>query len=179
MFTSISIRCRQDKIFTTLHKKPTDSHSYLHCNRCHLVQIKNSIVYSQFPRYKSTRNIDFIEHSKELTTYLLHKAYPIKVIIKQLNKLTKVPRTELLKQKQQASKNCLPLVQTYHPTIVATNKAVMKEWKRYSNMPAAKHLFSSKALCTYRQPPNLKQMIDMTRIATTPTFTGTKKRMKV
>ena len=41
--------------------------------------------------------------------------------------MTKIPRTELLKQKQQASKNCLPLVQTYHPTIFPTNKAVMKD----------------------------------------------------
>ena len=45
--------------------------------------------------------------------------------------MTKIPRTELLKQKQQTSKNCLPLVRTYCPTIVPTNKAVMKKWKRY------------------------------------------------
>ena len=72
---------------------------------------------------------------------------------------------------------CLPLVQTYHPTIVPTNKAAMKEWKRYSNMPTAKKLFSSTTLCAYRQPSNLKQMLDMTRISTTPTFTSNKKCM--
>ena len=58
------------------------------------------------------------------------------------------------------------------------NKVAMKEWKRYSNMPAAKHLFSSTTLCIYRQPPNLKQMLVKTRISTTPTFTGDKKCMK-
>ena len=52
--------------------------------------------------------------------------------------------------------NCLPLVKTYHPTIVPINKAVMKEWKRYSNMPVAKHLFSSTTLCACTQPPNLR-----------------------
>ena len=37
---------------------------------------------SQFLRYKRicTRKTDFIDHSKELTTHLLHKAYPIKVM---------------------------------------------------------------------------------------------------
>ena len=54
----------------------------------------------------------------------------------------------------------------------------MKEWKRYSNMPAAKHLFSSTTLCAYRQPPNLRQMLIKTRISTTPTITGKKKCMK-
>ena len=92
--------------------------------------------------------------------------------------MTKIPRTELLIQKQQTSTNCLPLVLTYHPTIFPINKAVMKERKRYSNMPAAKHLFSSTTLCAYRQPPNLRQMLVKTRISTTPTITGKKKCMK-
>ena len=94
-FLDVSVLIAQNKIFTTLHKKPTDSHSYLHYNSCHPVHIKNSIIYSQFLRYKRicTRNTDFIDHSKELTTHLLHKAYPIKVITKQWNKVTKIPRT--------------------------------------------------------------------------------------
>ena len=106
----------------------------IHYTSCHPVHIKDSIIYSLFLRYKRicTRNTDVIEHSKGLTTHLLDKAYPIKVIIEQWNKVTKIPRTELLKQKQQASNNCLPVSQTYHPNIFPTKKAVMKEWKRYS-----------------------------------------------
>ena len=175
-FLDVIVQIRQDKIFTTLHKKPTDSYSYLHYTSCHPVHIKVSIIYTQFPKYKRicTGNTDFIEHSQEIATHLLQKAYPIKVITKQWNKVTKIPRTELLKQKQQASTNCLPLVQTYHPTIVPTNKAVLKEWKRYSNMSAAKHLFNSTTLCACRQSPNLKQMLVKTRISITPIFTGNK-----
>ena len=86
---------RRVSIFTILQKKPTDSHSYLLYISCHPVHIKNSIIYSQFLRYKRicTRNTDFIDHSKKLTTHLLHKAYPVKVITKQWNKVTKIPRT--------------------------------------------------------------------------------------
>ena len=54
----------------------------------------------------------------------------------------------------------------------------MKEWKRYSNMPAAKHLFSNTTLSAYRQPPNIKQMLVKTRISTAPTFTGNNECMK-
>ena len=146
---------------------------------CHPVHIKNSIIYSQFLRHKiiCTRNTDFIEHSKEFTTHLLHMAYPIKVIIKQWNNVNRIPRTQLLKRKQQSINNCLLLVQSYHPTIVATKKTVMKEWKRHSNMPAAKHLFRSRTLYAHRQPPNVNQLLK-TRISTTPTTTGSKKCMK-
>ena len=119
-FLDVSVQIAQNKIFTTLHKKPTDSHSYLHYNSCHPVHIKNSIIYSQFLRYKRicTRNKDFIDHSKELTTHLLHKAYPIKVISKQWNKVTKIPRTELLVQKQQTTNKrtaCLSYRHTIRP----------------------------------------------------------------
>ena len=133
----ISVQIAQNKIFTTLHKKTTDNHNYLHSTSCHTVHIKDSINYSQCLRYKRicTRNTDFIEHSKELTTHLLHKAYPINVIIKQWNEVTKIPRTKLFEQENQTSKNCLPHVQTYHPTIVPTNKAAIKELKRCCNMP--------------------------------------------
>ena len=89
-----------------------------------------------------------------------------------------IPRTEQLIQKQHTKTNCLPLVQTYHPTIVPTNKAVMKEWKRYSNMPAAKLFFSSTTLCAYGPPPNLRQMLVKTRISTTPNNTGNEKCIK-
>ena len=54
----------------------------------------------------------------------------------------------------------------------------MKGWKRYSKMPAAKHLFSITTHCACRQPPNLKQMLVKTRICTTSTFTGKKKCIK-
>ena len=130
------------------------------------------MIYSQFPRCKRicTRNTDFIEHSKKLTTHLLQKTCSIKVITKQWNRVT-------LKTNAASIEELHALVHTYHPTIVPTNKAVVKEWKRYSNMPAANHLFSSTTLCACRQPQNFKQMLVMTRISTTPTFTG-KKSMK-
>ena len=51
-FLDVSVQIAQNKIFTTILKKPTDSHSYLHYTSCHPVYIKDSIIYSQFLRYK-------------------------------------------------------------------------------------------------------------------------------
>ena len=43
-------------------------------------------------------------------------------------------------------------------TIVSTNSSVIKEWKLYSNINSAKHLFCNSPVCAYRQPSNLKRM---------------------
>ena len=57
-FLDVSVQIAQKKILITLHKKPTDCHCYLRYTSCHPVHIKDSIIYSQFLRYKRiyTRN---------------------------------------------------------------------------------------------------------------------------
>ena len=95
------------------------------------MHINNSIIFSQRLRYKGkcSDRKDFIKHSKELVTHFLHIGYPIKFILKQLDKENKVHRVFLFTHRENAINNHIPLVQTYHPTIVSTNKSVIKEWK--------------------------------------------------
>ena len=70
------------------------------------------------------------------------------------------------------------LVQTYHPTIVSTNKSVIKEWKLYSNINSAKDLFCNSPVCAYRQPPNLKHMLVKSNLSRIPILVGSSKCMK-
>ena len=74
--------------------------------------------------------------------------------------------------------NHIPIVQIYHPTIVSTNKSVTKEWKLYSNINSAKHLFCNSPVCAYRQPPNLKRILIKSNISRIPTLVGNSKCMK-
>ena len=71
------------------------------------------------------------------------------------------------------------LVQTYQPTIVSTNKSVIKEWKLYRNINSAKHLFCNSPVCAYRQPPNLKRMLVKSNLSRIPTLVGKSKCMKL
>ena len=50
-------------------------------------------------------------------------------VLKQWDKVNKVHRASLLTHRDKTIDNHIPLVQTYHPTIVSTNKSVIKEWK--------------------------------------------------
>ena len=144
------------------------------------MHMKNSIISSQPLRYKricSDRK-DFSKPSKELVTHFLHIGYPIKFILKQWDKVNKVHQASLLTHREKTIDNHIPLVQTYHPTIVSTNKLVIKEWKLYSNINSAKHLFCYSPVRTSRQPPNLKRMLVKFNLSRIPTLVGNSKCMK-
>ena len=86
------------------------------------------MIFSKLLRYKricSDRK-DFIKLSKELVTHFLHIGYPIKVILKQWDKANKVHSASLFTHREKIIDNHIPLVKTYHPTIVSINKSVIK-----------------------------------------------------
>ena len=121
---------------------------------------------------------DFVKHSNELVTHFLHIGYPNKFILKQWDKVNKVHRSSLFTHREKSIDNHIPLVQTYHPTIVSTNKSVIKEWKLYSNINSAKHLFCNSPVCAYRQPPNLKRKLVKSILSRIPILVGNSKCMK-
>ena len=138
------------------------------------------MIFSQLLRYKricSDRK-DFIKHSKELVTHFLHIGYPFKFILKQWDKASKVHQASLFTHREKTVDNHITLVQTYHPTIVSTNKSVIKEWKLYSNINSAKHLFCNSPVCAYRQPPNHKRMLVKSNLSRIPTLVGNSKCIK-
>ena len=170
-FMDVIININNENISTSLYKKNTDKHHYLHYTSCHPMHIKNSIIFSQLLRCKRTCSgrKDFIKHSKELVTHLLHIPYPIKVMVKQRDKANNAHRSSLFTHREKTIDNHIPLAQTYHPTIVSTNKSVIKEWKLYNNIHSAKHLYCNSPVCAYRQPPNHQRMLvksNLSRIAT-------------
>ena len=110
--------------------------------------------------------------------YIGYIGYLIKVILKQWDKANKIHRASLLTHREKTIDNHIPQVQTYHPTIVSTNKLVIKEWKLYSNINSAKHLFCNSPVCAYSQPPNLKRMLVKCNLSRIPTLVGNSKCMK-
>ena len=103
---------------------------------------------------------------------MLHIGYPNKFILKQWDKVIKVHRASLFTHREKTIDNHIPLVQTYQPTIVITHKLVIKEWKLYSKINTAKHLFCNSPACAYRQPPNLMCMLVKSNLSRFPTFFG-------
>ncbi len=56
------------------------------------------------------------------------------------------------------------MVHRYHPALIPINKKIQEDWKLFSNIPDATHLFSKPPISAYRQPPNIKSMLVHSRL---------------
>ena len=179
-FLDVRIKINNGTISSSLYKKNTDNHRNHHCTSSHPMHMKNSIICSQLLRYERicSDKKDFIKHSKELVTHYLQIGYPMKFILRQWDKVVNEHRAFLFTNREKTIDNHNPLVQTYHPTIVSTNGSVIKEWKLYSNINSAKHLFCNSPVCAYRQPPNINRMLVKSKLSRIPTLVGNSKCMK-
>ena len=70
------------------------------------------------------------------------------------------------------------IIISYRPTIVSTNKSVIKEWKLYNNIHSAKHLYCNSPECAYRQLSNHKRMLIKSNLSRIATLVGSSKCMK-
>ena len=67
---------------TSMHYKPTDSHSYLLYSSSHPSHVKNSIPYSQFLRLRRlcSDDSDFSSKSEEMCQFFEKRGYPVSVV---------------------------------------------------------------------------------------------------
>ena len=78
-------------------------------NSFHPRYIKQSIIYSQFLRYRRICSKDeiFINDATKLSKYFLARQYPFSDILHNINKVKQIDRHKLLSTKQQNTNICL------------------------------------------------------------------------
>ena len=78
----IKVSISGNSLCTSVHYKPTDSHSYLLHSSSHPSHVKNSIPYSQFLRLRRlwSNDSDFSKKSKEMCQFFEKRGYPASVI---------------------------------------------------------------------------------------------------
>ena len=76
-FLDIKVSVEGNGLFTSVHYKPTDSHSYLLYSSSHPSHIKNSIPYSQFLRLRSFCSEDY---KMEMCVFFDERGYPASVV---------------------------------------------------------------------------------------------------
>ena len=74
----ISVSISGNRLSTSVHYKPTDSHSYLLHSSSHPAHVKNSIPYSQFLRRRRlcSDDTDFSEKAEEMCQFFKTRGYP-------------------------------------------------------------------------------------------------------
>ena len=79
----IKVSIKGNALCTSVHYKPTDSHSYLLYSSSHTSQVKNSIPYSQFLRLRRlcSDDSDFSLKSEVMCNFFEKRGYPASVFV--------------------------------------------------------------------------------------------------
>ena len=80
-FLDINVSINDKFLATSVHYKPTDSHSYLHYESSHPKKCKDAIPYSQFLRLRRICSdvADFDKRSQEMKGFFHQRGYPASV----------------------------------------------------------------------------------------------------
>ena len=144
-----------NKLQTTLYKKPTDRQNYLHSKSEHLTHLKRALhiakscVSKEYAQHKmSSRNIQaiFCSNSKRKAT----------IMIRLKNRLKK---QGYRKKHFPEVKQSIPISITYNRTLPKIKSIVDKHWHVLQVNPELKERFQSSPIIVFRKNKNLKQII--------------------
>ena len=114
------IRDRDNKLYTELFTKPTDTHNYLLYTSFHPKHCKNGGPYGEFLRIRRncTLDDDYETHSTKRVEHYTQRGYPRTLLAEAKNKAQVKDRRQLLShtgQRDQTRSERIPLVVTYNP----------------------------------------------------------------
>lgn len=170
-FLDVTVTIEQDKLSTTLYRKPTDRQQYLYYQSDHPRHCKNSIPYSQAHRFKRicSKDADFDTNSQRLKLMLDKQKYPSHVIEDAVQKARKLKRDDLLmKRPPQQDPQRTNLCLTYSTNFPNVNKILKRHYNILEQSERLKRAFPSAPGVVYRRPRNLKDTLVHSQINTSP-----------
>ena len=160
-FLDVIIEIDGGHISTKTCSKSTDTHAFLSYNSFHPRHTKQSIIYSQFLRYKRICSNDeiFLSDATKLSKYFLARQYPFSDILHNLNKVKQIDRQKLLSHtpKQQHKNICL--ITQFSPKIdhfiqsTKSNYRILKDDRKIGGIFIQPPIYASK------QRPKLRQLL--------------------
>ena len=122
---------------TSVHYKPTDSHSYLLYSSSHPSHVKNSIPYSQFLRLRRlcSDDSDFSSKSEEMCQFFEKRGYPVSVVKAGHHRAQQFDRQSSLQTSQKDKNDRIPLISPSLSILIITqSKASFLVILNYSKM---------------------------------------------
>ncbi|XP_059588797.1 uncharacterized protein LOC109283246 isoform X1 [Alligator mississippiensis] len=118
-FLDTMISIQKGKIQTTVYKKPTDQHTYLHRTSNHPKHTKKAVIYSQALRYHHICTEENTQdcHLTNLKKAFTQQGHSSREVNCTFERATWIPREELLQYRRKPPTNRTPLVMTYHPSL--------------------------------------------------------------
>lgn len=166
-FLDVAIKISGETLSTSLYRKPTDNHQYLHFKSSHVKHCKTGIPYSQSLRFKRLCSDpkDFTSNCERLRNNLLCQQYPLPVIDDAIAKADKKDRTELLNDaKPSTSKSQTNLILTYSASAPNVNGILKKHYNILLQSEKTKRVFPEPPRTVYRRARNIKDIVTSSKI---------------
>ena len=166
-FLDTKVRINKDqKLYTDLFVKPTDTNSYLKYDSAHPPNCKKSIPYSQFLRIKRICQNEqyFLTHAETKKQEFKTKGYPEKELERALNEVKNKDRNDLLNPKNKNeietdTKGKLFLTTTYREGYQYIPKIVRNNWDILVRASTTKKLHRADLMISYRKPRDLRSYL--------------------
>ena len=141
---------------TSVHYKPTESHSYLLYSSSHPSHVKNSIPYSQFLRLRRlcSDDSDFSSKSEEMCQFFEKRGYPVSVVKSGHHRAQQFDRQSSLQTSQKDKNDRIPLTLTFHPHNHAVKSIILNDFKS-PNDPKTGRIFSQPPLISFKRDKNV------------------------
>ena len=170
---SISISPSLTQVTTSVHYKPTDSHSYLSFHSSHPLSTKTSIPFSQFLRLRRicSSDTDFQSQARLMSSFFLNRGYPPETISSALDKASSISRATALIPKEPPPTTDRPILSlTYHPHNMAVKHILFRHFHILQTDPQLKDIFPQPPLLAHKRDANLKDLL-VTATVSSPTRT--------
>ena len=146
-----------NNIRTTSYHKPTDQKAFLHAKSEHPKSLKSSIPCSQGLRLKTicSTSTEFDKNCAIIKQNFLDRKYKKEVLDKQIKKVDRIERKELLTCKEKNNKNRIPLSITYNRTLTNISKIVNRNWNILQINTEFHGVFQATPMIAFKRSKNL------------------------
>lgn len=178
-FLDTLVKVKDGTLKTDLYVKPTDKHLYVNVQSSHPNNTKKAIPYGLGIRLKRicSENKDYLRHRKELKQQLRRRGYSSRYIEKQLVKVDKLERKDVLKYKsrKEDKKKRVPLVLTFSKQLPDVHKIVKKHMNILHNSEEMKTVFKDPPIVAYKRDQNLGDVLVHGKLNKVAKTTGDRK----
>ena len=127
-FLDIKVSTSGNGLCTSVHYKPTDSHSYLLYSSSHPSHVTNSIPYSQFFRLRRlcSDDSDFPSKSEDMCQFFEKRGYSVSVVKSGHHGAQQFDRQSAPQRSQKDKNDRIPFTLTSHPHNHAVKGIILK-----------------------------------------------------
>ncbi len=161
VFLDTKVYVEDGVLKTTLHVKPTDSHSYLAYDSCHPKHNITGIPYSQFLRVRRicTEWPEFAKHSINMMMHFSMRGYPLDLLTTSLEKVNAKSRSEVMLDNTpppEEDNKKLFFITTHNPTAPDMKQIINTHWPILGRSNATRQLLDCQLIFGFRRPKNLR-----------------------